>query len=163
MNERMEKRVERQGQSGDGAVGEAWAFVQGPPTDPAPSHSHSRTHGRCWLVDKQKPGQVGHVCPGLRAGPALRSCGWNLWAPSSRPQFHEEWRQRPLRGGANFLPGPSTWAPVGAAITHHSEPPLVTPSLLLLLQSDSELDQGRRLVGTGCQWWDGPRSVPDLL
>ena len=80
-------------------------------------HTAEPTGAAGWLI-KQKPGQVGHVCPGLRAGPALRSCGWNLWAPSSRPQFHEEWRQRPLRGGANFLPGPSTWAPVGAAITH---------------------------------------------
>ena len=59
------------------------------------------------------------------------------------------------------LPGPP-WVQQSPTRAH-SEPPLVTPSLLLLLQSDSELDQGRRLVGTGCQWWDGPRSVPDLL
>lgn len=53
MNERMEKRVERRGQQVDGAVDEGWAFVQGLPTVPAPGHSHSRTHGHCWLVDKQ--------------------------------------------------------------------------------------------------------------
>ena len=53
MNERMERRMERRGRPGDGAVGEGGTIVQGPPADPAPGRSHSRTHGRCWLVDKQ--------------------------------------------------------------------------------------------------------------
>ena len=59
------------------------------------------------------------------------------------------------------VPGP-LWVQQSPARAH-SEPRLMTPSLLLLLQSDSELDQGLRLIGTGCQRWDGPHSVPDLL
>ena len=73
-----------------------------------------------WLINKTRPGgshvprPVGWPCTEILQ--VLPPPG-GVWAPSSRPQFQEEGGQRRLRGGDNFLPGPCTWAPVGAAIT----------------------------------------------
>lgn len=92
-------------------------------------HTAEPTGAAGWLINKTRPG-----------GPRVpRPAGWPCteilqvlpppeggWAPSSRPQFQEEGRKKRLRGGANFLPGPCTWAPVGAAITRPC--PLGTPT-----------------------------------
>lgn len=101
------------------------------------------------------------MCPGLWAGPALRSCRCYLLEEGGLPPPGLSSRRRGDKGGSEVaptfcqvpVPGP-LWVQQPPARAH-SEPRLMTPSLLLLLESDSELDQGLRLIGTSCQWWMG--------